>query len=715
MHTQRSALQNWLRQRWAAFGVAVLGTALAIAVRLLFDSYFEMRAPGLPFLFGVLTAGWMGGLYPALFAVALSIVALETLAPSPWAVGGSTAGLLLAVYIAAGVFISVLCEHSYRQRHETRRQRALLDEALDAICAWRPDGTLLMWTGGAERLYGYDSKHALGRRVHELLATRLPQPLDAILATLRTQRTWHGELEQRTRDGRTLTVETRLALAEDGDETDIVIESSRDLTDGKRTEANLELVLSTIGDNLVVYDREWRYRYVNNAAAALLGRSRDELLGRRVWDIFPDAREASFLREAQRAVAQQCAVRTEHFFEPRGRWFENHIYPSSEGVTVFSSDITARKELEAELREIQRRKDEFIAVLAHELRGPLAPLRNGVEILRTMAAAPVPVRDTAQMMERQVRSLVRLIDDLLDISRISRGKLTLQLTPLSITDALTAAVEAARPVIASRDLELTLQLCEPAPTVNADRARLEQVFGNLLSNAAKYTDRGGQIVVRSMIEGNRAVVEVSDSGIGIPPESLASVFEMFWQVDAHKDRVSGGLGIGLALVRYLVELHGGKVSVQSAGENCGSTFTVQLPLAEYVERAASQANVSHLNGTRARRVLVVDDNPDTVDSLAALLRLAGHVVKVASNGYEAIEHARDFQPEIVLMDLGMPELDGYAAARRIRSESWGQPMRLVAMTGWGQESDRRKSRGAGFDTHLVKPVEAQALNEILNS
>jgi signal transduction histidine kinase/ActR/RegA family two-component response regulator len=357
------------------------------------------------------------------------------------------------------------------------------------------------------------------------------------------------------------------------------------------------------------------------------------------------------------------------------------------------------------LVEADRRKSEFLAMLAHELRNPLAPIRNGLELLRIGTTKPELQANVRAMMERQVGHMVHLINDLLDIARVSSGKVVLKVEPLDVQAVVASAVETSLPRIEAGSHTLEVDLPPETLPVEGDAVRLSQVLGNLLSNAAKYTPQGGRITVSARREGMEAVIAVSDTGIGIAAESLPDVFEMFTQVSRSIDRARGGLGIGLALVRHLMQLHGGSVSAASAGINRGSTFTVRLPLGSAGAGQAPQAPFSApARPARPQRVLVADDNLDAADTLSALLRLDGHLVQVAHDGAQAVRMAESFRPEIAFLDIGMPRLDGYGAARAIRALPGLPGLRLVALTGWGAQEDRRRSREAGFDAHLLKPA-----------
>jgi len=375
-------------------------------------------------------------------------------------------------------------------------------------------------------------------------------------------------------------------------------------------------------------------------------------------------------------------------------------------------DISELKRVQEALREADRRKDEFLATLAHELRNPLAPLRSGLELLKLAADDPATVDQAQAMMERQLTHMVRLIDDLLDVSRISRGRLTLRRQRVALTDVVNGTVETVRPLMVQAGHALAVSLPDEALMVDADATRLGQVFGNLLNNAAKFTEPGGQIQLAVNRRDTSALVTVRDNGVGIPPASLDTVFELFTQVDQSLEKTRGGLGIGLSLARRLVEMHGGEITAHSAGSGTGSEFRVRLPLAGPAPTAVETWHDQTVT-SGARRLLVVDDNRDAADSLAMLLGALGHHVRTAHDGLEGLAVATEFRPEVVLLDLGMPRLNGYDTARRLRAESWGERLLLVALTGWGQDGDRRQSREAGFDMHLVKPVEPATLEKLL--
>jgi signal transduction histidine kinase len=384
-------------------------------------------------------------------------------------------------------------------------------------------------------------------------------------------------------------------------------------------------------------------------------------------------------------------------------------------MTLLRRERELQKLAEA-LTKADRRKDEFLATLAHELRNPLAPLQSGLDLLN-LARDPDTVAETLSMMSRQLAHMVRLIDDLLNASRITNDKLTLRKERVSLPAIVATAVEASRPVIDSSRHALLVGLPDETLWLDADPTRLAQVVSNLLTNAAKYTPEGGRIELAAERAGSEAVVRVTDTGLGIPPEMLAEVFEMFTQVNRTLERSQGGLGIGLAIVKRLVELHGGTITAESAGHGEGSTFRVRLPLLEAYEqgkdhRAAREFTPAQ-SAISGRRVLVVDDNVDAAESLAKLLRICGHEIRIAHSGQEALIAAHPFKPEVVLLDIGLPGMNGYEVAKRLRAEPALRDAVLVAVTGWGNEDYKRKSREAGFDFHLTKPVEVTAIEGIL--
>ncbi len=413
-----------------------------------------------------------------------------------------------------------------------------------------------------------------------------------------------------------------------------------------------------------------------------------------------------------------------HWIQTRGKFFFDDAGRPLRLIGV-DIDVTERRQMEESLRrqtealrEADRRKDDFLAILAHELRNPLAPLRNAVQILALRGDDSAVVAQTNELMDRQIQQMVRLVDDLLEVSRIGQGKISLQKAPVDLAEVVATAVETSRPMIESHHHKLTVSLPDRPVRVEADAARLAQVLSNLLNNAAKYTEDGGRIELSAQRTPKEAVLRVRDNGVGIAPEALPQVFDMFMQVESSTDRSQGGLGIGLTLVRRLVEMHGGKIEARSAGLGKGSEFLVRLPaLAEPAPESARElpeaSSASSAKGSR--RTLVVDDNVDSAESMALVLRLQGHEVRLAYDGQSALEEAQSFRPEVMFLDLDLPKMDGYEVARRLRLEPAMRDMTLVAMTGYGQEEDRQRTQEAGFQLHLVKPVDFNKVDELLSS
>lgn len=439
------------------------------------------------------------------------------------------------------------------------------------------------------------------------------------------------------------------------------------------------------------------------------------------------------IQESGRASAENDLFRSEHRLQRRdtgditwvksaGKFFYDGNGKAVRFVGVFF-DITAQKRSEEELkrlaeelRKADQRKDEFLATLAHELRNPLAPVLNSVEVLKSLGGESQTLASARSMIERQIGQMVRLIDDLLDIGRINRNKLELRIEPVNLAAILQQAVEAAEPMMRQAGHDLVTRLPAGNLLLQADCVRLCQIFGNLLTNACKYTEAGGKIELEVVEEEAAVAVSVKDNGMGIPPEMIDGIFEPFAQVDRSLERSQGGLGIGLTLVKRLVELHGGEVGAASGGRGRGSVFTVRLPRPpELRNTRPPPLPVEARSAPSPRRVLVVDDNVDSARSLAMLLEMSGHAVATANDGPEAVRRAGEFQPELILLDIGMPGMSGYEVCRAIRQSPGGTRPKIFALTGWGMEEDRRKSSAAGFDGHLVKPVAPAILLEMVGS
>ncbi|MEO5701815.1 MAG: ATP-binding protein [Casimicrobiaceae bacterium] len=442
---------------------------------------------------------------------------------------------------------------------------------------------------------------------------------------------------------------------------------------------------------------------IDRLAAVLVGGTLDEeCLG--TLEVALPMLGATFAAEQRAALAEAHAIEA-----------DKSARRTQALVDALESARAEAWRLNAQLTEEHRQRDDFLAMLAHELRNPLAPLVTAIALLRR--GGPAVVGTQLDLMDRQLRQLSRMVDDLLDVSRVKHGKIELRRQSLVLRDVLLGAIEGMRPMFESRGHALEISLPERPLTLDADGVRLTQVFSNLLHNAAKYTDPGGHIRVEVEREDDQAVVRIADNGVGIDPEILPHIFQLFVQAPVALDRSQGGLGIGLTLVRSLVELQGGQVEANSSGRGRGSTFEVRLPLSAPV--AAAVAGVpdapapAPCGESAPARVLVVDDNRDLTESLAMLLRMMGHKVDVAYSGWQALQIAADVDPDLVLLDIGLPDLDGYEAGRRLRRILRAGTL-LIAMTGYGSSDDRRRSAEAGFDDHLVKPVEPERLESILS-
>lgn len=501
----------------------------------------------------------------------------------------------------------------------------------------------------------------------------------------------------------------------------------RDVSERRRTElarAHLAAIVDSSEDAIVSKTLQGIILSWNTGAERLFGYSSSEAVGQPITILIPPER----INEEGEILARIArGERIEHFETVRVTKDGHRLNISLTvspirdvsgeiiGVSKIARDITDRKLAEQALREADRKKDEFIALVAHELRNPLAPMRSALQVMRIAPSDAKALTGARDVIERQLGHMVRLIDDLLDISRIGQKKLELRRTRVTLADIVNSAVETARPVIDAAGHRLAVSLPASPVHLDGDLTRLSQVFSNLLTNSAKYTHPGGFIELVAEATNGKVRVSVRDNGIGVPADALEIIFDMFSQVDRSLEHSTGGLGIGLALVRGLVEMHGGTVTAASDGQDKGSTFTVMLPVLTSVS-ASIPASASPAEASPAgprRRVLVVDDSRDAAEMMAMMLEFMGNEVRTAFTGTQAIAAAEAFRPALILMDIGMPQLDGYEAARRIRGEPWGRDICIIALTGWGQERDRVRSREAGCDGHLVKPVEPAALERLL--
>jgi PAS domain S-box-containing protein len=503
-----------------------------------------------------------------------------------------------------------------------------------------------------------------------------------------------------------------------------------------RTQATLreerdrsQTIFNTIAEGFMLLDRDWHVLQINAEGQRLLGVDRDDVVGRSHWEIWPEARNTDGARMYHQAMHDRVKGQAEYYHQhPDGSelWLELRAYPAEDGgLVVFFRDITKRRRAEQKLRDADQRKDEFLAMLAHELRNPLAPISAAADLLRIGRLDEARVRQSSAIIGRQVRHMTSLVDDLLDVSRVTRGLVTLARGPVTARAIVDEAIEQVRPMFDARRQRLEVALAEPDATVLGDKARLVQVLANLLGNASKYSPEGRRIAVSATVDadggadgdkaGEHLLLSVHDEGIGMERELTRHAFDLFTQAKRSSDRSQGGLGLGLALVKHLVELHGGTVACASPGLGKGSTFEVTLPLMRTAPLAAdAQAGeAAPTAGARPLRVLVVDDNVDAAATLGMLLEACGHAVKVENGSFAALESAHAWRPDVALLDIGLPDMDGNELARRLRAAPDTRGIVLVAVTGYGQEQDRRAALEAGFDHHLVKPVDMDRLAGLL--
>ncbi len=622
-----------------------------------------------------------------------------------------------------------------------RELNDFLENALEGLLKVGPDGAVFWVNGAALELLGCDAAQCVGRSIEEFHVER-----DDAAESLR--RLHAGEMLDNhptaLRRGDGSVRQVRISANAHCDAGRLIHSRwfVRDVTHERLAEsarAHLAAIVQSSDDAIVSKTLEGIIRSWNSAAERLFGYSAEEAVGQPITLIIPPER----VQEEQEILEKlRCGERTDHFETVRvaksGRRIDVALTISPicnpngaiVGASKIARDISERKaseqaqqrtigelrRAEEALREADRRKDEFLAVLAHELRNPLAPIRYAVAMAKKSGRLETERLRAQAIIERQVEHMSRLLDDLLDVSRITRGTLILRRSTVDLAAVVAAAQEAARPLIESRDHTLLVQL--PAKTLRlvADPVRLAQVLANLLINAAKYTDPGGRIELEARRKGGGLTIAVRDNGIGISAEMMPRVFTLFAQASPALERSEGGLGIGLALVRGLLQLHGGSVSAHSGGAGQGSEFLVRLPIGNPADlEGVYETSLAAAAGAKPLRVLVADDNRDSAETCAALLEASGHEVSVAHTGREAFDLACRLEPDALLLDIGMPELNGYQLAQRIRGTSWGRRALLIAITGWGQEQDKRRARAAGFDQHLTKPIDPNGLEVLLQS
>jgi two-component system CheB/CheR fusion protein len=748
--------------------VAVLATAAVAAFRIALQPFL---ADSLPFLFfpvAVVVAAWYGGFGPGLAATFLSAAAADYFFMPPYYTFRSV-GLAewvgVAVFVLTGVIISWLCEllHTTRRRLELEqrrlhrsiaarrdveeelarseadeRQRAL---ELESIYQSMPIGLaqldrelrFVRVNPLLAEINGIPAAEHLGRTLSEVVPDIAPKVNAAFRRVLETgepildvevtgetpaapgvERAWlESWFPLRDAEGRITGLNV---IAQE------ITERRRARVELRRVSEELRIVTESMDALVSRCSRDLRYLWVNRHYAEWLERPARDIVGHPIEEVIGEAAMRRLRPHFERVLRGE-AVRYEDQVDFRRigrRWIQAVYTPTFEpgggvdGWVAVVVDIQDRKEAEEELRRADARKERFLATLAHELRNPLAPLRNALEILKHPGVAPSTAEAARAAMERQLSHAVRLVDDLLDTSRINRDALELRLERCELAAVVSQALETVRPFVESGAHRLEVSLPEEPVTLRADPVRLAQVLSNLIHNACKFSDPGRPVAVSARKSAGWIEISVRDEGIGFAPEDRDRLFEMFTQLDPARSRSRGGLGVGLSIVRRLVEMHGGRVEASSGGPGRGSEFRVSLPeLALSTSAAEPFLRVPPRAPAAPRRILVVDDNADSASSLAALLELSGNDVRTAGDGLEAVGLAEEFSPDVVLLDIGLPGIDGYEAARRIRALPRGRMMLLVAVTGWGQSEDRRRSREAGFDHHMVKPLRASALETLL--
>ena len=651
-----------------------------------------------------------------------------------------------AIWNASGVlqgYTTILRDATQRKREQDdlrkseQRYRLLVEGVRDyAIVLLAPDGTVSSWNAGAERIIGYGARTILGQHCSRLYPAEDVEDRKPAehLRLAREAGQFENEGWRIRSDGSRFWASILVTALRGADgELQGYSLIARDLTERKREEELLHTVVNNVIDGIITIDERGRIESFNPAAERIFGYFADEVIGQDITLLIAEpfhrpeddasGRSSRLGKNKMIGVGREAVARRKD-----GASFPIDLAVSSVRIgdrrffTGIVRDITVSKRLEQELRdrlaelaEADNQKNDFLAMLGHELRNPLAPIRNALHILKMPSAAPSSVQQARDVMERQVQHVVRLVDDLLDISRIMRAKIDLRKEATDLTAIIQRAVETAQPVIDAQGHELTVSLPPQKVLVEADVVRMAQVVSNLLTNAAKYTDKAGRIWLSVEQQGSDGVIRIKDSGIGISPELLPKVFDLFMQGHRSLARSQGGLGIGLTLVKNLVEMHGGSVSAYSEGLGQGSEFTVRLPvlIVGRIDAAHdSRLKAMHVPGP-ARRVLVVDDNVDAAELTAALLTMWGHEVHTVHDGLAVMAAVETFRPEIVLLDIGLPGMSGYDVARELRQHLEYKDLILAAMTGYGQADDRRRSKEAGFDQHLTKPIDPALLEAFL--
>jgi PAS domain S-box-containing protein len=716
-----------LSRGWLPYVVALLAVAAALALRAALDPWLGVRTPYVTVFGAVIVAAWYGGFAPALAAAALGWLGSDLLFVEPRGRISSldTPGVIeILAYAVSTILIAGLggAMHRARQRSEAseRRFRDFMQNSPNGVFLKDQDGRYLFMNRTGERLAGRTDW--LGKTDAELIGGQVAGEIrDHDRAVLEQNAPQRYDLSFPSPEG-TRTLRSVKFPLHDAEGRRYVGSITTDVTEQVRSDAALRAAqrkLQSVADALpaavTLCSRDLRYLWINQYGAQWLRRAPQDVIGRRMEEVIGADQLAQIRPFIDRVLAGEQVIYERKVDYPGigRRWASVRLAPAGDGNWVaVITDIHQRKRMEQAMRDADRRKDQFIATLAHELRNPLAPIRSAVEILARAGASEADRAWSRGVIERQVAHMTRLVDDLLDMARISSGKLLLRRERVTIGVVAQAALETSRPALDAAAHRLVTRLPAAGAALDADPTRLAQVLSNLLNNAAKYTAPGGVIELHAHEVGSEAVIAVLDNGMGFPPEIAHELFEPFAQW-APAEQSAEGLGIGLSLVRGIVELHGGTVSAASEGPGKGSRFEVRLPLAVAAEGAAPGSAAAARVAPRGVRVMIADDNRDAADSLCRLLALYGYEACAAYDGASAIELSESFRPHVAVLDIGMPERNGYDVARHLRARR-GPDLRLIALTGWGADNDVQRARDAGFDAHLTKPVDPGRLNEMLS-